>query len=265
MKICTLNLNCHNTWNSKKALLVPKLKDLACDVYSFQEISAKEEDGVILNEALEISKALDVTGYFSASYKCSPNQGNFYKPSNFDSVESYHFSFSGILDSGKTDKHRRLFLANKFSKDSKSFYLINLHFSIDKDFRFENIRQLNIWLKANTTEKDNIFVVGDFNNYDQSSSKGDIEQALLELGFKDAWKTLRKDPCVTYYGTDWWKQNYPNSSYTKSIEESGDNYPDIALDYLFYKGSSIKLKDIDYINLVPDVTDHVGLILDFDL
>ena len=36
-------------------------------------------------------------------------------------------------------------------------------------------------------------------------------------------------------------------------------------DYLFYKGSSIKLKDIDYINLVPDVTDHVGLILDFDL
>ena len=245
----------------KKDTLVSNLLNIDPEIFCAQEITGRKmEKGQYIYEGIELEKELKYKGYYSTGLLHSPNQGTFLKPNTFEVKDKQQISFSGILPTGEIDKHRRFLLAQLLEVEGKEVLLVNLHLSVNKAFRYQNWKEFLIWLKSMDYENKNIIVVGDLNTYD----KEDVHNEVLKSGFLNAWDTVREDKCITYYSSEWWTKNLPEDGMSKAIIQRGDHWEDNCLDYVFYRGN-IDIKSVDYLDLVPQYTDHKGLIVDFEL
>jgi endonuclease/exonuclease/phosphatase family metal-dependent hydrolase len=263
MKLLSQNLDCHKYWRDKKNLFLRTLDSVQPDILCLQEISSKQESNnsrLFTNEGVEIGHHLNYEAYFSAAYKCSVNQGIFTDQSKIAVKDRFIFSLSGILQDGRVDRHRRFLLAEFLNISGKEVLVVNLHFSVQKDFRYKNWEEVMLWLEKSGLIKGNIIIVGDLNTYEDK----DVHNQITSEGFENVWKLLKDDECVTYRSSDWWVQNYPDDLHSRRIIETRKSWPESCLDYIFIKGS-IKPKSIKYLDLVPDVSDHKGLIFDFEV
>ena len=263
MKIVTLNMYCRREWNMKKDTLLSNLRDIEPEIFCAQEITGREiENGQYIYEGMELEKGLKYKGYYSSEVTpdTNTNQGIFIKPKTFEVKDSQQTSFRGILPTGEIDKHRRFLVAQLLEVEGKEMLIVNLHLSTTKAFRYQNWKEFLIWLKSMGYEDKNIVVVGDFNTYDNE----DIHNEVLKSGFSNAWESVREDKCVTYYSSAWWVNNLPEDKISKRIIEKGKNWDDGCLDYVFYRGD-IKINNTEYLDLVPEYTDHKGLVVDLEL
>ena len=261
MKIVNLNLYYAKEWSLKKDILISKLKDINPDIFCAQEITGRKlEDGKYIYEGDEIEKELKYEGYYSTSLVYSPNQGIFLKPNTFEVIDKHQISFSGILPTGEIDKHRRFLLDQLVENNGKQLLIVNLHLSTTKVFRYQNWKEFLIWLKSMGYEDKDVLIVGDLNTYD----KDDVQDEIINSGFTNAWEIVRKDKCITYLSSDWWVKNLPDEKLSQSIIKWEKHWDDNCLDYIFYKGN-IKINNAEYLDLVPEYTDHKGLIVDFDI
>jgi endonuclease/exonuclease/phosphatase family metal-dependent hydrolase len=262
MRILTLNLWYIRKWELKGIPLISKLKELNPDIFCAQELTGRRIKGTYeyLYEGIEIEKDLKYQGFYSTGLIHAPNQGIYVKPKDFEVLDSHEISFSGILETGEIDKHRRLLLAQLVKVEGKELLIVNLHLSVKKEFRHQNWKEFLIWLKSMGYEDKNILVVGDLNTYDEE----DVHLKVLSSGFKNAWSTVRDDECITYYSSEWWVKNQPEDGISKSIIERDSHWDDNCLDYVFYRGD-IDIKSAEYLDLVPEYTDHKGVVVDFEI
>lgn len=258
MKLITHNIYCITSWESKKDILLKNYKELNPDILCIQELMAGKLNPS--EEVNDISKELDARCVFVDPYKQMPNQGIFVKNGKVQIKEEFVFNLSGVHKDGSLDKHGRFVTATKLEIEDKELILINLHLSVIKQFRYQNWKEIKMWLESSGLIKQNVIIVGDMNCYEQE----DVHTEILRDGFKDAWKEVNDEKCITYYSSRWWYENYPDHDIAKKFINKGKVWNEGCLDYIFYKGN-IKIKSVKMLNLVPKVTDHVGLILDFDI
>lgn len=262
MRLLSQNLDCHKYWKNKEELFLKKLNDIQPDILCLQEISSKQESDneLFTNEGYEIAKHIGYESYFSAAYKCSSNQGIFTDSSKTFVKDKFVFSLTGILPDGRVDKHRRFLLAELLEISGEEVLVINLHLSVYKDFRYKNWEEIMLWLKKSGLINKNIIIVGDFNTYENE----DVHKQIIADGFINTWEFLNDKECITYRSSDWWVNNYPKDLHSRRIVETGKSWPEGCLDYIFIKGS-IKPGSISYLDLVPEVSDHKGLIFEFEV
>jgi endonuclease/exonuclease/phosphatase family metal-dependent hydrolase len=248
-------------WDIKKDILLSNLKDIDPEIFCAQEITGRDiGDGKYIYEGIELEKELKYKGFYSTGLIHSPNQGIFIKPNTFEVLDNHEVSFSGILPTGEIDKHRRFLLAQLLEVDEKELLIVNLHLSTTQVFRHQNWKEFLIWLKSMEYEEKNIVVVGDFNTYHDE----DVHQDVLKSGFSNAWATARKDECITYRSSEWWVNNCPDDRISQRIIQKQKHWGDGCLDYVFYRGD-VEINSIEYLDLVPEYTDHKGLVVDFNL
>jgi endonuclease/exonuclease/phosphatase family metal-dependent hydrolase len=261
MKIVDLNMYYARGWRLKKDVLVSNLRDINPEIFCAQEITGREiEKGQYIYEGIELEKELQYGGFYSSGLIHTSNQGIFIKPQIFKVIDEQKVSFSGILQTGEIDKHRRFLLAQLLRVDGKDLLIVNLHLSTTKVFRYQNWKEFLIWLESIGYEDKRILVVGDFNTYE----KEDVHDEILKSGFSNAWDTVRRDKCITYRSSDWWVKNLPDDRISERIAEKGQHWDEGCLDYVFYRGD-IKINSAEYLDLVPEYTDHKGLVVDFDV
>ncbi|TRZ78407.1 hypothetical protein D4R87_00795 [bacterium] len=270
MKIITQNLYCHDEWENKKDNLFKMLKEINADILCFQELSARKIGNDILLESVEIEKELKKKGFYVLpeiwGKDYSPKKGIYYNENNFDQVETLEINLSGLLPDGQIDKHRISVIACRFVINKKSFWVLNLHLSTIKDFRYNNWQEINNWIeKNNDIRKDNILIVGDLNSYKESvKGRSDVEMEIEKAKFINILKEFKNERPVTFFSSDWWLEKYPEHSVSKRIKKRNKFWDEGQLDYIFARGN-FDFKKIDYINSVPDISDHRGLIAQFDL
>lgn len=248
-------------WRLKKDVLVSNVHNINPEIFCAQEIIGREvEKGQYIYEGIELEKELQYTGFYSYGLIHTSNQGIFIKPHIFEVIDEHKVSFSGILQTGEIDKHRRFLLAQLLRVDDQDLLVVNLHLSTIKVFRYQNWKEFLIWLKSMGYEDKRILVVGDFNTYE----KEDVHNEILKSGFSNAWDTVRSDECVTYHSFDWWVKNFPDDRISKRSVEKEMHWDEGCLDYVFYR-RDIKINNAEYLDLVPEYTDHKGLVVDFEI
>ncbi|MFA6754744.1 MAG: endonuclease/exonuclease/phosphatase family protein [Candidatus Dojkabacteria bacterium] len=263
MRIVTLNMYCRREWNMKKDTLLSNLREIDPEIFCAQEITGREiESGQYVYEGIELEKRLKYDGYYSSEITpdTNTNQGIFLKPKTFGVKDSQQTSLSGILPTGEIDRHRRFLLAQLLEIDGEEILIVNLHLSTTKAFRYQNWREFLIWLKSMKYEEKNIVVVGDFNTYEHE----DVHIEVLKSGFSNAWESVREEKCVTYYSSQYWLDNMPEDPISQGIRKHNKYWEEGCLDYVFYRGN-IDIKSIVYLDLVPEYTDHKGLVVDLEL
>ena len=58
--------------------------------------------------------------------------------------------------------------------------------------------------------------------------------------------------------------NFPESRVSKKMVGPNKQWDDNCIDFIFYKGD-IKVNSVKYLDMVPEGSDHRGLILDFSI
>lgn len=262
MRILTQNLWCHTPWDKKISHFRELARQTAPDILCIQELSTstRSTNGTLITEAIEIENITQMNGFYSASLQCTPNQGIFTKDSIITVKDKFMFSFRGILKDGTIDKHRRFLIAELLEFDGKELLVINLHLSTNRKFRSANWEETLLWLKTSNLFESNIIIVGDLNSYEQP----DIENEIIRSGFKDAWTELRTDRCITYKSSQYWLTEHPDSPVAEGLHRKRNSFSDNCLDYIFYKGNVI-LNRIEYVNSIPFLSDHQGLVFDFNV
>ena len=258
MKLITQNIYCLIPWESKKEITLKNFYQQNPDILCIQELISGKKNSSI--EANDIAKELNMSFYFVDSYNNMTNQGIFVKKErNIKERENYLFNLSGSLPDGELEKHQRYIVAKLLEIDGKELLIINLHLSVLKPFRYQNWQETMVWLKNSGLIKKNIMIVGDLNTYDDD----DIHIEIAK-DFKNAWDEVNKEKCISYYSSDWWIKNFPESHISKNIIGKDKHWNDNCLDFIFYKGD-IKINSVEYLDMVPKETDHKGLILDFNV
>lgn len=258
MKLITQNIYCITSWESKKDILLKNFKEQNPDILCIQELlSGKENPSQEVND---ISNDLDARAIFIDPYDNMSNQGIFINNEDFKIKEQYAFNLSGIYEDGNLDSHRRFVTAVVLDINGEELVVINLHLSVIKAFRHQNWKEIMKWLRGTGLIEKNIILVGDMNSYEDN----DVHLDILKDGFKDSWKEVNRDTCITYYSSQWWSENYPNHPVGQKVISKKKEWPNNCIDYIFYKGD-IKINSVNYLNLVPEGADHIGLILDFGI
>ena len=258
MKLLTQNIYCVTTWDSKKDTLLKAYKEINPDILCLQELICGKTNSS--EEVNDIEKVLNTTGYFTDTFEYMPNQGIFINNKDIDVIQKSRLNHSNLYKDGTLDSHPRLLIATLLSIEGKELLVINLHLSKHKHFRYQNWKEVMFWLKKSGLIKKNILVVGDFNSYD----KDDVHKTVEKSGFKNAWEEVNKEKCISYNSSKWWSKNYPNHPVSKMAHERKISWDDNCIDFIFYKGD-IKINSVELLDLVPEGTDHRGLILDFSL
>jgi len=258
MKLLTQNIYCITTWESKKDVLLKAFKEIIPDIICLQELICGKSNSS--EEVNDIEKTLNSDAYFTDTYQYMPNQGIFLQNREIEIIQKYRFNHSSVHKDGTLDLHPRVVIAELLKINGKEILLINLHLSPIKTFRYQNWSDIMLWLNKSGLIKKNILIAGDFNSYD----KDDIHKTVVKDGFKNAWEGVNKETCISYKGSEWWTTNHPEHPVSKRIHDRNESWNDNCIDFIFYKGD-IKINSVELLDLVPEGTDHRGLILDFSL
>ncbi len=258
MKLITQNIYCPISWKTKKEILLKNFSEQDPDILCLQElISGKKNSSIEVND---ITKELNVSFHFVDSYNNMSNQGIFVKKeSNMKEIEDYLFNLSGLLPDGTLEKHQRYVVAKLLEINGKEVLIINLHLSVLKPFRYQNWEEIVIWLKGSELIEKNIIITGDLNSYDEN----DIHIEIAKT-FKNSWEEINSKKCISYYSSNWWVTNFPESRVSKKMVGPNKQWDDNCIDFIFYKGD-IKVNSVKYLDMVPEGSDHRGLILDFSI
>ena len=257
MKLLTQNIYCVTTWDSKKDTLLKAYKEINPDILCLQELICGKTNAS--EEVNDVEKAVNATGYFTDTFENMPNQGIFVKSKDIDVIQKFRLNHSNLYKDGTLDSHPRLLIATLLSIEEKELLVINLHLSKHKHFRYQNWEEIVIWLKGSELIEKNIIITGDLNSYDEN----DIHTEIAKT-FKNTWEEVNSKKCISYYSSNWWVTNFPESRVSKKMVGPNKQWPDNCIDFIFYKGD-IKINSVKYLDMVPEGSDHRGLILDFSI
>lgn len=266
MIIATLNLYFKQHGQEKIDALVNYFSQTNPDIVAFQE--AVEE------EVLEVKKRLGFAGNGYYLYEGWEDDEKTLKVTSGTAIlyREDVVKISGVghivvdvpekLDGGMNKSYSCLY--SVFNIKERKFGVVSTHFSVNYDDRMKEVRVLNDYIEEKLFGIDGLILLGDFNNNKMGDSYN-AEQYFEDQGYTDVWKELNPGiTCVTYRGVDWWKKNYPDHKQTKKYVRKNESFEDDALDFTFYRGN-LKFKSISTLDLTPIVSDHLGLIADFNL
>lgn len=266
MRIATLNLYFKQRGQEKIDALVNFLIKASPDIVAFQE--------TVENELLEIRNRLDFMGegYFlyegweddEKTVKVTSGTAVIYRK---DLVKTSDFRHVVVdvpekVDGGMNKSYSCLSAILNINEFKLG--IVSTHFSVKYDDRMNEAKVLTDFIDRELAGTDGLVILGDFNNNKMGDSYN-ADQYFEDQGYTDVWKELNPGiKCVTYRGVDWWKSNYPRHRQTKKFAGKYESFKDDVLDFIFYKGG-IKFSILTTFDLIPVVSDHLGLVANFEL
>lgn len=262
--LITFNICRHYEWNKKSTQLISTLHNKDADILCLQEIlynpkihRLNQHDGILLEKATSYAGVYSLeTNYYKSDHKFLKKNGvgTLFKPDITPKL-----NYANVLPNKKSNATYNFssFLCTYFEIESKPLWIINTHLGLTHEARKKHWNIIDSWIKTYTQPDDNLIFCGDLNT---NNKKGiDINEVIINAGFKDSWKELNTIPCLTYHSSEWWVENFPNSYEAKKIIKKRNYFEDSTLDYIFFKGPDLKINNISTFDLSGKVSDHLGV------
>lgn len=266
MRIITLNLYFKQHRQEKIDVLVDFLISARPDIIAFQE--------TIKEELFEIKNRLDFMGegYFlydgweddEKTVQVTSGTAIIYRKGIFETADFRHVTVDvpEKVEAGMNKSYSCL--SATFTINNFKLGILSTHFSVKYEDRMSEVGVLNDFISGELSGIGGLVVLGDFNN-NKTGGSFNANHYFKSHGFTDVWEELYPDiKCVTYRGVDWWKKNYPHHKQTKKYIRKNESFEDDTLDFIFYRGN-LEFKSISTFDLTPTVSDHLGLIADFNI
>lgn len=275
VKLLNLNISCSTPWDEKADLLREIVENEAPDILCLQEVARSIHTDT--ERHTQINKIAEMFGsnafYAALTHPYFPGgdlsyQDCFHGPGivilnkdiavkDFEKVQIYRG------DDGNLGEDRRYFnVAAKLEVAGHELVVVSVHLSSAN--RMIEAKETLAWIDTNAKDKP-IIVTGDLNSFDAlNRGKNDVDN-IFRARLNDAWKILHPDEIgQTYFGTEWWQLNYPNSMTAMKLSSKGVDFPDGKLDYVYYDG--VVPIDIELSRKgIPNLTDHAALSFEFRL
>ena len=268
LKVLSLNICCPNRWDDKSSRLKSIVDSETPDILCLQEVALNiSEDTPKNNQLHKINKMFKATYYHGAlTHPYFPggeraHQDCYHGPGFFILNPELKVISTEDITIFKGEGREYKNTACRLSYKGKSIVVLNVHLSAEHRETETDITLK--WINDNTDDDDSLIVCGDFNSFNCKTGK-DVDSRFREQ-FSDAWQDLNSEEIgETYFGVNWWKQNYPDHETTKKFIKKNAEFGSNRLDYVFYRG--LKPISIEIIDTgIPVLTDHAGLSTEFDI
>lgn len=267
MRILTQNLYFKQHGEEKIKKITHFFRGVSPDILVFQE--------AVSDETEQVKKELNLSGdgYYlyegwedeAKTIEVKSGTSVLYQPQNLDliSFESVILDNPPKIGENGMNKSYSCF-AGWFKLKDRVLGIVSVHLSVDYADRMNEAKVLVGFIKSKFTKADGIIILGDFNSNSQGGGYN-ADSYVKDSGFKNVWEVLKPGvKCVTYRGVEWWVKNHPEHRQTRKYIKKKENFGDDALDFILYKGN-INFSSIDTFDLTPDVSDHLGLMADFEV